>query len=303
MSKIDILLATYNGAEYIAAQVRSLQNQTFDDWCLLVHDDGSTDATLEILDGFAQTDSRIRIINDGKRFHNCALNFMHLLGFSEAPFCIFCDQDDIWLENKLQVMYDAIASKDNTKPHAVYSNSFVYNPDVPTIGGSASLCLPTQLKDILFMNAGIQGCALMFNAALRNICSNVPKVVAMHDHVLTLAAAVFGSLTYVDRHLMLYRRHEMAVTGPTAKRLTDRIAPFFDSTKTVLEKKHYAAIYSFVETYDSLISDKDKAIFSDFFRFEREGRIRRALHVFVKGYKLYGRSSILAFKMLVRNFV
>ena len=91
MSKIDILLATYNGAEYIAAQVRSLQNQTFDDWCLLVHDDGSTDATLEILDGFAQTDSRIRIINDGKRFHNCALNFMHLLGFSEAPFCIFCD--------------------------------------------------------------------------------------------------------------------------------------------------------------------------------------------------------------------
>ena len=118
-----------------------------------------------------------------------------------------------------------------------------------------------------------------------------------------LFRSVFGSLTYVDRHLMLYRRHEMAVTGPTAKRLTDRIAPFFDSTKTVLEKKHYAAIYSFVETYDSLISDKDKAIFSDFFRFEREGRIRRALHVFVKGYKLYGRSSILAFKMLVRNFV
>ena len=264
MSKIDILLATYNGAEYIATQVRSLQSQTFADWCLLVHDDGSTDNTLEILEQFAKNDNRIRIVNDGKRFHNCALNFMHLLGVSVAPFCIFCDQDDVWLENKLQVMYDAILSKDNTQPQAVYSNSFVYNPDVPTIGGSASLCLPTCVKDVLFMNAGIQGCALMFNAALRSICRNVPKVVAMHDHVVTLAAATFGTLTYVDRHLMLYRRHEKAVTGPTAKRLTDRIAPFFDSTKTVLDKKHYAAIQSFIETYNLLISDKDKAIFFDF---------------------------------------
>ena len=190
MSKIDILLATYNGAEYIATQVRSLQSQTFADWCLLVHDDGSTDNTLEILEQFAKNDNRIRIVNDGKRFHNCALNFMHLLGVSDAPFCIFCDQDDVWLENKLQVMYDAILSKDNTQPQAVYSNSFVYNPDVPTIGGSASLCLPTCVKDVLFMNAGIQGCALMFNAALRSICRNVPKVVAMHDHVVTLAAAM-----------------------------------------------------------------------------------------------------------------
>lgn len=54
MSKIDILLATYNGAEYIATQVRSLQSQTFADWCLLVHDDGSTDNTLEILEQFAK---------------------------------------------------------------------------------------------------------------------------------------------------------------------------------------------------------------------------------------------------------
>jgi glycosyltransferase involved in cell wall biosynthesis len=168
---------------------------------------------------------------------------------------------------------------------------------VPTIGGSASLCLPTCVKDVLFMNAGIQGCALMFNAALRSICRNVPKVVAMHDHVVTLAAATFGTLTYVDRHLMLYRRHEKAVTGPTAKHLTDRIAPFFDSTKTVLDKKHYAAIQSFMETYNSLISDKDKAIFFDFLRFEKEGRIRRALHVFAKGYKLYDEFSKAARKV------
>lgn len=303
MSKIDILMATYNGSAYIISQIRSLQCQTFTDWTLLVHDDGSTDNTLDLVRQFAATDRRIRIVDDGVRFHDCALNFMHLLSFSDAPFCIFCDQDDIWLENKLQVMLDTIASKDNTRPQAVYSNSFVYNPDLPDISGEASLCKPSQLKDVLFMNAGIQGCALMFNAALRDICRKVPSVVAMHDHVLTLGAVVFGTLTYVDRRLMLYRRHSSTVTGPTAKRLSDRISPFFDSTKTVLEAKHYRAIRSFTECYADLITPEKKRVFDDFFRFERQSRLARAMHVFTKNYRLYGSRSILAFKMIVRKLV
>lgn len=53
MNNIDILMATYNGAKFIASQIRSLQNQTFTDWKLLIHDDGSTDGTIEILNFFA----------------------------------------------------------------------------------------------------------------------------------------------------------------------------------------------------------------------------------------------------------
>ena len=81
MNNIDILMATYNGAKFIASQIRSLQNQTFTDWKLLIHDDGSTDGTIEILNFFCANDKRINIINDGIQFHNCALNFMHLLKY------------------------------------------------------------------------------------------------------------------------------------------------------------------------------------------------------------------------------
>lgn len=303
MSKIDILMATYNGASYIASQIRSLQSQTLSDWTLLVHDDGSTDGTLDIVVQFADADPRIRVIDDGIRFHDCALNFIHLLKFSDAPYCIFCDQDDIWLENKLQLMYDAIVATDNSKPQAVYSNAFIYNPEVPSIGGSATLCRPQTLYDVLFMNGGIQGCALMFNDKLREICRDAPEVVAMHDHLLTLSAIVFGNIAYVDKRLMLYRRYEGTVTGFTAGSLIDRIKPFFDSSKTVLHGKHNLAIHSFVEKYSSMISDKDMAVFDDFFRFEQESRMRRAAHVLIKGYNLYGRRSILAFKMLVRKLL
>ncbi len=303
MNKIDILMATYNGASYIIPQIQSLQNQTFANWKLYIHDDGSTDETMKIIQSIATTDSRICIIKDGIRFHESGLNFMHLLKFSKAPFCIFCDQDDIWLENKLELMLRFIEAKDNTIPQAVYSNSYVYIPETSDISGYATLCFPQKLKDVLFLNCGIQGCALMFNAALRDICKNAPDIVAMHDHVLTVCAATLGELSYLNKRLMLYRRHQSTVTGPTAKKLSDRYNSFFDRDKTVMSHKHYLALQSLYQKYETYISDDNKKIFSDYFRFEKECRIRRFFHVLAKGYKLYGRTSILAIKVLLRKFV
>lgn len=303
MNKIDILMATYNGASYIIPQIQSLQNQTFANWKLYIHDDGSTDETMKIVQSIAATDSRICIITDGIRFHESGLNFMHLLKFSKAPFCIFCDQDDIWLENKLELMLRFIETKNNTIPQAVYSNSYVYNPETSDISGYATLCFPQKLKDVLFLNSGIQGCALMFNAALRDICKEAPDIVAIHDHVLTVCAAALGELSYLNKRLMLYRRHESTVTGPTAKKLSDRYYSFFDMDKTVMSHKHYLALQSLYQKYETYISDDNKIIFSDYFRFEKECRIRRFFHVLAKGYKLYGRTSILAIKVLLRKFV
>lgn len=303
MNKIDILMATYNGASYIIPQIQSLQNQTFANWKLYIHDDGSTDETMKIIQSIATTDSRICIIKDGIRFHESGINFMHLLKFSKAPFCIFCDQDDIWLENKLELMLRFIEAKDNTIPQAVYSNSYVYIPETSDISGYATLCFPQKLKDVLFLNCGIQGCALMFNAALRDICKNAPDIVAMHDHVLTVCAATLGELSYLNKRLMLYRRHQSTVTGPTAKKLSDRYNSFFDRDKTVMSHKHYLALQSLYQKYETYISDDNKKIFSDYFRFEKECRIRRFFHVLAKGYKLYGRTSILAIKVLLRKFV
>lgn len=303
MNNIDILMATYNGASYIRTQIQSLQAQTLTDWKLYIHDDGSSDDTMSILKEMKAMDSRINIIEDGIRFHESGLNFMHLLKFSKAPFCIFCDQDDIWLENKLELMLRFIEAKDNTIPQAVYSNSYVYIPETSDISGYATLCFPQKLKDVLFLNCGIQGCALMFNAALRDICKNAPDIVAMHDHVLTVCAAALGELSYLNKRLMLYRRHQSTVTGPTAKKLSDRYKSFFDMDKTVMSHKHYLALQSLYQKYETYISDDNKIIFSDYFRFEKECYIRRFFHVLAKGYKLYGRTSILAIKVLLRKFV
>lgn len=303
MNQVDILMATYNGAKYIAAQIRSLQSQTFTDWRLLIHDDGSTDATMDIINGFAADDERIRVVDDGLCFHSSANNFMHLLTCSDAPFCIFCDQDDIWLENKVGLMLEAIRKQDNNRPQAVYSNSYVYKSETEEIDGHATLALPTGLEELLFLNTGIQGCALMMNAALRDICKDAPDYVVMHDYVVTMAAAVFGGLTYLPMRLMLYRRHEETVTGFTAKNRIERVQHFFERGKTVISPTHFRSLISFFEKYDSLIPPSQKAIYSDFLRLSSERRIKKCWHILRKGYKIYGHTSILLLKVLTRRWM
>ena len=298
--KLDILLATYNGSLFLPQQIRSLQNQTFTDWNLLVHDDGSTDGTVELIREFAAHDNRITLIEDGHRLHDAGLNFMHLLQYSDASYAIFCDQDDIWLEDKLQKMIEVMDKQDSAIPQMVYSNCYVYDYQHDDISGHGILFQPTSLHDTLFLNAGIQGCALMFNAALREICKKIPSQVAMHDHVITLAAVSFGHITCIPERLMLYRRHSSAVTGHTDKNRMERAKGFFRGKKTVLSLSHFQGVRSFYDTYYDVIPEESRKVFEDFFQFEHHGRLRNAFHAFCSGYKVLGSRSILFVKLLIR---
>lgn len=294
-------MATYNGASYLEAQLRSLLGQTFTDWALYVHDDGSTDETVGIVRRFAALDSRIRLVDDGITFHSSPLNFLHLLEVSSAPYAIFCDQDDIWLENKLQRLYEAMtAAGDAGRPRAVYCNSYVYDAEAAVISGSATLAFPRTLREALFLNGGVQGCAVLFNAPLREICRRVPEHVAMHDHLLMLAALSFGSYDYLDMRLMLYRRHARTVTGRTSGSLSDKVYGFFSGKKAVLDASHFRATRSFYEANRDRLPAEARATLEDFFRFEHEGRLRRVFHALAGGYRIFGRRSVLALKLLLR---
>src|SRR5664279_2792893 len=104
-SEVLILLATLNGAEYVNEQLNSIVRQSHTHWRVIAADDGSTDGTVEILKDFS-------IRNPGKLEFlggapvRCAKdNFFRLLREAKpASYYAFCDQDDVWLENKLQVL-------------------------------------------------------------------------------------------------------------------------------------------------------------------------------------------------------
>ena len=94
MYKVDILLATYNGEEYLSAQIDSLFNQTFKEWRLLVRDDGSTDNTVSIIQSLKlEHPDRVVFIQDDQGNIGPSQSFSVLLAHSSAPYVAFCDQD------------------------------------------------------------------------------------------------------------------------------------------------------------------------------------------------------------------
>ena len=92
--KVNILLSTYNGEQYLKEQVKSIQDQTYRDWQLLIRDDGSTDGTVEIIQELVAQDERIRFINQGAIENLGVIKSFHaLLKYEKADFsrCSFCN--------------------------------------------------------------------------------------------------------------------------------------------------------------------------------------------------------------------
>lgn len=300
MAQIDILMATYNGEAFIPQQIDSLIHQTFTDWKLIIHDDASTDRTTDIIKSYAH-DKRIVLLEDGIALHNPAKNFLHTLKHSDAPFAIFCDQDDIWLDKKLEYSYQYISEQDNNKPQVVYSNAYVYDSQASTISGSAILNFPKNLESLFFLNGGILGCTMMINDKLRKICCDTPDFVSMHDQLVMISALTFGEAHYLNKHLMLYRRYTGSVTGTKEASKMDHALFFFQKGKTVLSKIDYEAIKSFYQHHEQAIDPSRKIVFKRLFNFEKHGRIINFFRVWRYGFNIFNKRSILSLKILLRR--
>jgi len=106
---VEILMATYNGEAYLRAQLDSILNQTEKRWRLTISDDGSTDATPSIIDEYMNRyPDRIQRIGAKTRFGNARDHFFWLMRQSDSDQIAFCDQDDVWLEGKLERLMEAI---------------------------------------------------------------------------------------------------------------------------------------------------------------------------------------------------
>jgi len=104
-SKICIFLAAYNGENYIVEQLQTILNQTQKPYKILINIDQSSDKTESIVKEFARTNPEIQILNSNKRFGSAAANFIHLLkntDLTEAEYIALADQDDLWMEDKLE---------------------------------------------------------------------------------------------------------------------------------------------------------------------------------------------------------
>ncbi|MCQ2963095.1 glycosyltransferase family 2 protein [Streptococcus sp.] len=228
--KINILMSTYNGEQFLAEQIESIQHQTVKDWTLYIRDDGSSDKTPDIIKRYAQADSRIIFINaDNRENFGVIKNFYTLLKHSEADYYFFSDQDDIWLEDKLAVTIAEAQKHDNQKPLLVYTDLKVVDRELNVLHESMiktqSDHANTELVQELTENT-VTGGTAMINHTLAELWTSTEDLL-MHDWYLALLASALGTLAYVNYPTELYRQHDANVLGARtwSKRMKNWIKP------------------------------------------------------------------------------
>ncbi|HEX8136035.1 MAG TPA: glycosyltransferase family 2 protein [Pyrinomonadaceae bacterium] len=124
---VSIIMPAYNAEKYIAESIRSVLAQTYQDWELIVTDDGSTDKTAEIVQGFSSTDDRIKYIFQ----QNGGLGKARNTGIKAArgDLIAFLDSDDLWLREKLALQIEML---EETGADLVFCDAFIFPEDDTT---------------------------------------------------------------------------------------------------------------------------------------------------------------------------
>lgn len=203
--KVQILMSTYNGEEFVREQLDSILAQSYPDVDILIRDDGSMDDTFVILKEYEERHSNIRAYQGD----NIGVNksFFELLRKSnqEAAYIGFCDQDDYWLPEKIE---RAVQKLEDEKGPALYcSAKTLVDENLEPMNSQQN---PHVIPG--FGNAVIEsicsGCTLLMNRELADIIAKrLPENVIHHDWWCYMAASYLGQMYYDENSYIYYRQH------------------------------------------------------------------------------------------------
>ena len=217
---VAILMGAMNGAQFLPEQLDSLAAQTHQYWVLIASNDGSNDDTLRILQAYqAKWPAGRLIIKEGPKRGFCA-NFQSMAcdPVIKADYYAFCDQDDVWLPNKLEVAVANIAAhqvhKGMTLPYLYCGRTFYVSEKLEPIGISPLFVFPAKFRNALVQSiAG--GNTMVFNQETKLALEKVGMVdVPSHDWWLYLMVSGIGGEVYYDKvPQILYRQHDDSIVG------------------------------------------------------------------------------------------
>jgi len=300
---VDIVLATYNGAKYVEEQLDSFCRQTYTDWRCIVHDDGSTDGTQEIVRRRAKKDRRIVFIEDGVKGLGVARHFMHILQYSDAPWVMWADQDDIWFDHKIRTMLSAGEKAAFAGAGVVYANAELWCPEKGVFSHRNTLFYPRSLRDMLFLNSGVQGASALFNAPMRQLLMEPLDYYAMHDHALLLVAATMGEIVYVDEPLMYYRQHADNVTGHAPGSKMKKVQLMWQNRhEPVIFTPHYEGTKAFYDHFCSRLKDDDRQVLQLYLDLPRYAWLQRFHLIRRAHFTLLGSRWLLLTKLCLRRY-
>lgn len=246
---VKVITSVFNGEKYIKEQIDSVLNQTYPNIELYIRDNCSTDRTMEILLEYAHC-PYVHIIqgNENIGFIRGYFTLLDLCG--DADYYAYCDCDDVWPENKVELAVEMLRGTGNQVPILYCSAHDVCDENLNYIKKSP------KVKNLSFQNSLVDSCVwsstFVFNAKAREILTqNVPIHATGQDHWTYMVCSGLGKVVFDPRPLMKYRRHGENITPSTQSKIKFmvwRIKHFF-------VEGHIKDIQATIQEYSDLFAD------------------------------------------------
>ena len=205
---ISVALAAYEGERYIEEQLRSILPQLSENDEIIVSDDKPGGMTEKIVRRIAAEDPRVVYVQGHGK--GVAANFVNAIRHCKGDKIYLCDQDDVWLPDKVQRVTEAFDSGATLVLHNAYVTDEELNIKETSffaLRGSRPGLLHNLVKN------SYMGCCMAFDRELLKKIMPMPKAVPMHDQWIGLIGEIYGKPAFLDVPLLHYRRHEGNVTG------------------------------------------------------------------------------------------
>ena len=205
---ISVALAAYKGEKYIEAQIRSILPQLSYGDEIIVSDDRPGGMTEKIVKRIAAEDSRVVWV-EGKS-KGVVSNFVNAIRYCKGDKIFLCDQDDVWLPDKVKRVMEAFDEGYDLVLHNVYITDGELNiTDYSFFEKRGSK--KGVIRNI-FKNS-YMGCCMAFDRRLLKKIMPMPRSIPMHDQWIGILAEIYGKVKFLDLPLIYYRVHGGNVTG------------------------------------------------------------------------------------------
>lgn len=283
--RVDILLATYNGERYLPELLKSLLNQSYRNMRVLIRDDGSKDGTPDVIRDYAERFPDIlEVIEDQRGNLGVTNNMFCLLGYSDADYVMFCDQDDLWMSDKVETLVRAIRRKEKQfpgRPVLVHADSITVDGDLQPVSKDARKSLTSyqtgrdkrknSFVQLLFCNTA-QGASMIFNRHVVKLLQpllheKLPNHV-IYDSIVASVCSISGYVFFLARPLMYYRQHGKNLVG--AKKRYLWLLPFYDAAgQEEVKTAHFLSFNHkkgniLLKNYPDLLSKRQRDIIRHF---------------------------------------
>lgn len=285
MAKICVLLSTYNGQKYLREQLESLFAQKGVDTQLFVRDDGSKDGTVDILREYEKAGKLQFVVGKNLGFTK---SFSYLIANApKADFYALCDQDDVWLPNKLENALKCLEKQNNQISQLYFTSLIVVDQDLKEFARMSVknwIENPKNgLAESLVLNK-ISGCTMVFNEKLRALYAKIPTdFMEIHDKTLNILAAATGQIHFDPNPQILYRQH--GKNAYSYRRSIPKAIKFFFNTEVKSWRYRNAVNLKFV-AYQHM-SDENKHFVDLVLNYKYNRKAKKQLKKFIHKNVVY----------------